>query len=155
MCCAKLHCFLLVSSVYTVESHDLLLFWWTLIGQCRSYDLIQLPLQFSTQMSSSGGINCIKSRLFFDIIVLFLFLGSGCPNFCKNGSARGVHYQELGVLRGVLFMGSSPETRIILVKNAGCLLFILYGSSWICYLNPVCSGHLGLKCLACESRVTP
>ena len=25
-------------------------------------------------------------------------------------------------------MGSSPETRIILVKNASCLLFILFGS---------------------------
>ena len=54
--CAKLHSFLLVSCVYPVESHDQLLFRKTMIGQCRSYDLIQVPLQFSTGMSSSGGI---------------------------------------------------------------------------------------------------
>ena len=58
-CCAKLHCFLLVSCVYPVKSHEWLLFWETLIGQCRSYDLIQVPLQFSTGMSSSGGFLCI------------------------------------------------------------------------------------------------
>ena len=50
---------------------------------------MQLPLEFSTDMFSSGCMNCFKSRLFFDIIVLFLLLCSGCPNFCKNGSARG------------------------------------------------------------------
>ena len=48
----KIDSFLLVSCVYSVESHDQLLFWKTMIGQCRSYDLIQVPLQFSTGMSS-------------------------------------------------------------------------------------------------------
>ena len=52
--------------VYPVESHDWLLFCLTLIGPNRSHDLINLPLQFSTQLSSSGGINFLKSRLFFD-----------------------------------------------------------------------------------------
>ena len=80
-------------------------------------------------MSSSGGINCIKSRLFFDIIVLFSVFGFWMTHFCKNGSAMEVNYPKLEVLRGVPFMGSSPETRIILVKNAGCLLFIFFSSS--------------------------
>ena len=40
---------------YPAESHDLL-FWLTVIGQERSHDLIQKPLQFSTGLSSSGGI---------------------------------------------------------------------------------------------------
>ena len=42
--------------VYPGESHDWLLFCWTLIGQSGSHDLIKLPLQFSTELSSSGGI---------------------------------------------------------------------------------------------------
>ena len=36
--------------------HDWL-FCLTLIGQSRSHDLIKLPLQFSTELSSTGGIN--------------------------------------------------------------------------------------------------
>ena len=52
--------------VYPVESHDWLLFCLTLIGPKSSNDLINLPLQFSTQLSSSGGTNFFKSRLFFD-----------------------------------------------------------------------------------------
>ena len=52
--------------VYPVESHDWLLFFMTLIGPNRPHDLINLPLQFLTQLSSSGGINFLKSRLFFD-----------------------------------------------------------------------------------------
>ena len=55
--------------VYPVESHDWSLFCLTLIGPNRSHDLINLPLHFSTQLSSSGGINFLKSRLFFDKIV--------------------------------------------------------------------------------------
>ena len=43
--------------VYPGESHDWLLFCLTLIGQSRSHDLIKLPLQFLTELSSSGGIN--------------------------------------------------------------------------------------------------
>ena len=48
--------------VYPVESHDWLLFFLNLIGPNGSHDLIQLPLQFSTQLSSSGGINLLKTR---------------------------------------------------------------------------------------------
>ena len=44
--------------VYHDESH-----------QSRSHDLIKLPLQFSTELSSSGGINYLKTRLFFGISV--------------------------------------------------------------------------------------
>ena len=43
--------------VYPGESHDWLLFCLTLIGQSRSHDLIKWPLQFSTELSSSGGIS--------------------------------------------------------------------------------------------------
>ena len=59
------------------------------------------------------------------LLLICYCLGCGCPNFCKNGTARGVYYQKLGVLRGVPFMDCSPWTWIILVANAGCLLFIL------------------------------
>ena len=51
--------------VYPVELDDWLLFCLTLIGPNRSHDLINLSLQFSTQLSSSGGFNFLKSRLFF------------------------------------------------------------------------------------------
>ena len=45
------------SVLFTQMSHmTLLLFWLTVIGQERSQDLIQKPLQFSTGLSSSGGI---------------------------------------------------------------------------------------------------
>ena len=40
--------------IYPGESHDWLLFCLTLIGQSRSHDLIKLPLQFSTKLSSTG-----------------------------------------------------------------------------------------------------
>ena len=49
--------------VHPVESHDWLLFCLTLIGPIRSHDLINLPLQFSTQLSSSGGINFLKIKI--------------------------------------------------------------------------------------------
>ena len=32
----------------------------------RSHDLFNLPLQFSTELSSSGGIIYLKTRIFFD-----------------------------------------------------------------------------------------
>ena len=51
------------------------------------------------------------------------------PIFVKNGSARGIYYPKLGVLRGLPFMDCSPWTWIILVADAGCLLFILFSSS--------------------------
>ena len=50
-------------------------------------------------------------------------LRSECPNFCKNGTARGTLLPKLGVLRGVPFMDCSPWTWIIFVADAGCLLF--------------------------------
>ena len=55
--------------VYPDESHDWLLFCLTLTGQYRSHNLIKLPLQFSTKLSSSGGIIFLKTRVFFDISV--------------------------------------------------------------------------------------
>ena len=49
--------------VYPGESHDWLLFCLILIGLIGSHDLIKLLL------SSSGGINFLKTRLFFDMSV--------------------------------------------------------------------------------------
>ena len=48
------------------------------------------------------------------------------PIFVKMALQGGFYYPKLGVLRGVLFMDCSPWTWIILVANAGCLLFILF-----------------------------
>ena len=73
----------------------------------------------------------IRSNQDYSLLLVFYFymVGSGCLNFCKNGSARGVNYPKLGVLGVYHLWVVSPETRIILVKNAVCLLFILFGSS--------------------------
>ena len=57
------------SVVFTLWDHMTSCYFETLIGQCRSHDLIQVPLQFSTKVSSPGDFNCVISRLFYDIIV--------------------------------------------------------------------------------------
>ena len=59
------------------------------IGQCRSYDLIQVPLQFSTGVSSSGGIICVKSRLFFDIIIYLMCFGFWMTQFFVKIALQG------------------------------------------------------------------
>ena len=60
-------------SLYPGESHVWLLFCLTLIGQFRSHDIFKLPLQFSTKLSSSGGIVFLRTRVFFDISTWFMF----------------------------------------------------------------------------------
>ena len=73
-CCAKLHSFLLISFCLPWwVTWQVVLFWLTLICQFRSHDLIKLPLQFSTELSSPDGINYLKTRLLFDNSVWFLF----------------------------------------------------------------------------------
>ena len=52
-------------------------------------------------------------------------------------------------------MENTPWDRMILAKNAGCLLFMLFGSPWFNCLCPKYSGHWGLKCQVCVSRLTP
>ena len=62
--CAKLPGFWLVSLYLLCGSHDHCLFWMTLIDQFWSYDQNNVPWQFSTELSSSGGIFCKKTWLF-------------------------------------------------------------------------------------------
>ena len=124
-CCAKLHSFPWVSVIYPVESHDFLLFerlWLVNAGHMTWF-----KCHCSFQLECLHQVVLIVSNQDYSLMLLFkfLFLGSGCPNFCKNGSARGVNYPKLGVLRGVPSVGSNSETRIILVKNTGCLLLNL------------------------------
>ena len=73
--CAKLPGFWLVSLYLPCGSHDHCLFWMTLIGQSWSYHQNKAPWQFSTVLSSSGGIFCKKSWLFFMKIVWKIILG--------------------------------------------------------------------------------
>ena len=67
----------------------------------------------------------------------------------------GVNYPKIMGAREYHLWKISHKTWIILVTNAGCLLFILFSSSWINYLNPIYLGHKGLKCLVCVSKLTP
>ena len=105
--CAKLHCFLLVSCVYPGESHDWLLFCLTLIGQL-GHMLFKLPLQFSTKLSSSGGIIFLKTRVFFDISVWFLFHRIWRSYFTWKWQCKGVNYLKIRDARGVPFMDNTP-----------------------------------------------
>ena len=96
--CAKLHHLPLVSLIN-------LLFWLTVIGWERSHDLIQKPLQFSTGLSSSGGIIWLKqgypllfSKLFICektwvsyVLLKWHCKGVNCP---KNRGARGVPFMD-------------------------------------------------------------
>ena len=113
-----------------------------MICQCRSYDLIQVPLQFSTGMSSSGGfiLYIIKNILWYYCLFVIVW-DVDVPIFVKMALQGGFYYPKWGVLKGVPFMGCSPWTWIILVADAGCLLFIFFSSSWIWYFNPLYSGH--------------
>ena len=65
---------------------------------------------------------------------------------------------KVGVLRVFTFMEKHPWDWIILVKNAGCLLFILFSSSWNGCLNleylghfvdDICVHHMELSLLLC------
>ena len=79
--CAKLPGFWLVSLYLPcLVGHMITLFWMTLIGQWWSYDQNKLPWQFSTELSSSGGILCVKNMI---------ILGKNC---LKN------YFRDLSVL---------------------------------------------------------
>ena len=67
-----------------------------------------------------------------------IHMGSYCPFVIKFGNMRGVNSPKFGGTRGVPFMDNNPWDWIILAMNAGCLLFILFSSSWIDCLNPLC-----------------
>ena len=51
------------------------------------------------------------------------FIGYRCPIFHKIGNARGMDGPKLGVF---VFMEKQPRDWIILTKNAGCPLIILF-----------------------------
>ena len=61
--------------IYLVGHMIIVCFEW-LIGQFWSYDQNNVPWQFSTELSSSGGIVYKKIRLFFAKIVWKIILGS-------------------------------------------------------------------------------
>ena len=94
-----------------------------------SHDLLKLPLQFSTKLSSSGGVIFLKKEYSLILVCDFCSIGYEGPIFHKNGSTRGVNYLKIRGARGVPFMDNTLETWIILAKNAGCLLYILFSSS--------------------------
>ena len=85
--------------VYPGESHDRLLFGLTLIGQFRSYDLIKMSLQFSTELSSSG-INYLKQDYSLILVYDFCSIGYGGPIFHKIGNAKAVDYPIIRGVRG-------------------------------------------------------
>ena len=87
----------------------------------------KLSLQFSTKLSSSGGIIFLKGRVFLDISAWFLFyrIWRSCF-FIKLAVQRGVNYLKIRGARGVLFMENTPWNMDNIGKNAGCLLFMLF-----------------------------
>ena len=113
--------------VYPVGSHDWLLFCLTLIGPIGSHDLINLPLQVSTQSSSSGGNNFLKIKIILWKMCLIIVLQDLSVPFSKNWQCKGVDHLKIRGARGVPFMKNTPRDRVILTKNAGCLLFMLFG----------------------------
>ena len=128
--CAKLHHLPLVSLIN-------LLFWLTVIGQERSHNLIQKPFQFLTGLSSSGGIIWLKHGYSLWFSELFIYKKTWVSYVLLKWHCRGWITPKIGVL-GVYLSWTTPlETWIIFARNAGCLLFILFGSSWIDCLNPI------------------
>ena len=77
--CAKLQGFWLVRLCCPCGSHDHCLFSLTLIGLGRSYDLNKKPLQFSTWLSSSGGIFFKRMWLFLLGLIWNLIEGTWVP----------------------------------------------------------------------------
>ena len=77
------------------------------------------------------GWYCLFKKQEYSLIRVFenIIVGSKCPYLLKDGNARGVNYPTFGGDRGVAFMNSNPLDRIILVINAGSLLFTLFRSS--------------------------
>ena len=73
----------------------------------------------------------LKRKQGYSLIKVFDFcsIGSQCPIFHKIGSASGVQNLKIRGARGVPFMEDNPRDWIILAKNSGCLLFMLFGSS--------------------------
>ena len=49
--------------------------------------------------------------------------------FSENWQCKGVDNFKIRGAGGVQFMENNPQDWIILAKNAGCLLFMLFGSS--------------------------
>ena len=57
--------------------------------------------------------------------------------FMKNGSARGINYSKIRGAREYHSWTTPLETWIILAKNVGHLILILFSSSRIDCLNPI------------------
>ena len=51
------------------------------------------------------------------------------PSINEKWQCKGGELPQIGGTRGVAFMDNTPYDWIILAINAGCLLFILFGSS--------------------------
>ena len=128
--CAKLHHLPLVSFIN-------LLFWLTVIGWERSHDPIQKPLQFSTGLSSSGGIIWLKQGYSLSFSELFICKKTWVSYVLLKWHCKGVNYPNNRGARVYLSWTTPLETWIMLARNTGCLLFILFGSSWIDCLNPI------------------
>ena len=122
---------------FTQMSHMTMLFWLTVTSQERSHDLIQKPLQFSTGLSSSGGIIWLIQGYSLLFSKLFMCNRTWVSYVLWKWHCKGWITPKIGVL-GVYHSWTTPlETWIILAKNADCLLFKLFGSSWIDCLNPI------------------
>ena len=92
-----------------------------MIGLNRSHDPIHLPLQFSTQLSSSGGIILSKNQGYSLIKVFnYYFVGSQYPIFHKIGNARWVNHLNIRGARGITIHGKLPRNWIILAQNIRC-----------------------------------
>ena len=88
--CAKLPGFWLVSLYLPCGSHDHCSFWMTLIGQWWSYDQNKLPWQYSTELSSSGGILWGKNM----IILVY-----GCFSFCLLICRSNILFNRTNIFR--------------------------------------------------------
>ena len=90
-----------------------------------------MPLQFSTELSSSGGIYYKRILLFLlKIVRKLIFRDLSALFYLKMAVQGGLITPGFGGGLGSIVHGNEPYLDwIMLALDAGCLLFILYGSS--------------------------
>ena len=95
----------------------------------RSHNINNLPCCF--QLNCLHQVVLFKKKEDYSLIKVFDFysIGSQWPIFHKIGNTRGVQKLKIRGARIVSFVEDNPRDWIILAKNAGCLLFMLFGSS--------------------------
>ena len=81
-------------------------------------------MQFSTELSSSGGIICKKKNQEYSLLKLFenLFWESECPVLIEKWQCKGGELPKIWGAGDVAFMDNNPYDWIILATSFICVL---------------------------------